>query len=170
MITKANETYDATSVQQLTKIVSDGNGGYKDKNVYPRSIVQAIFDGKTGERLDSVLAATNCVYIPFQGTREATRLAVNSLMRRKGFIITFKDVDNKTYTQQYINDDSVADADWKADSNWQNCFTTFDDSEIVNELKQYIAEYVTAYVDEKLQAVTPPDGYEYVIANKSANV
>ena len=141
------ERYDATSLQQLTKIITDENGEHKDKDVYPISVIQAIFDGITGTRLDHILSFCNCIYVPFQGTREATRLMIGSQMRRKGLIIVFRDLDNITYTQRYIYGESVADEHWGYDDNWEDCFVSFDDLESVEQLKQYLTEYI----DEKFK-------------------
>ena len=141
------ERYDATSLQQLTKIVTDENGEHKEKDVYPISVIQAIFDGLTGTRLDHILSFSNCIYVPFQGTREATRLMIGSQMRRKGLIIVFRDLDNMTYTQRYIYGKSVADEHWRHDDNWEDCFVGFDDLESVEQLKQYLTEYI----DEKFK-------------------
>lgn len=141
------ERYDATSLQQLTKIITDENGEHKDKDVYPISVIQAIFDGITGTRLDHILSFCNCIYVPFQGTREATRLMIDSQMRRKGLIIVFRDLDNMTYTQRYIYGESVADEHWGYDDNWEDCFVSFDDLESVEQLKQYLTEYI----DEKFK-------------------
>lgn len=157
------ERYDATSLQQLTKIVTDENGEHKEKDVYPISVIQAIFDGLTGTRLDHILSFSNCVYVPFQGTRETTRLMIGSQMRRKGLIIVFRDLDNMTYTQRYIYDESVADEHWKYDDNWEDCFVSLKDSEFVEQLKQYLINYI----DEKLKSILPPEGYEFVIVNKT---
>ena len=141
------ERYDATSLQQLTKIITDENGEHKDKDVYPISVIQAIFDGITGTRLDHILSFCNCIYVPFQGTREATRLMIGSQMRRKGLIIVFRDLDNMTYTQRYIYGESVSDEHWGYDDNWEDCFVSFDDLESVEQLKQYLTEYI----DEKFK-------------------
>lgn len=157
------ERYDATSLQQLTKIITDENGEHKDKDVYPISVIQAIFDGLTGTRLDHILSFSNCIYVPFQGTREATRLMIGSQMRRKGLIIVFRDLDNITYTQRYIYDESVADEYWRYDDNWEDCFVGLSDLKFIEQLKQYLINYI----DEKLKGLLPPDGYEFVIVNKT---
>ena len=157
------ERYDATSLQQLTKIVTDENGEHKEKDVYPISVIQAIFDGLTGTRLDHILSFGNCIYVPFQGTREATRLVIGSQMRRKGLIVVFRDLDNMTYTQRYIYSESVADEHWRYDDNWEDCFVGFGNLEFIEQLKQYL----TKYIDEKLKGLLPPEGYEFVIVNKT---
>nr|DAO50329.1 MAG TPA: hypothetical protein [Crassvirales sp.]DAR29025.1 MAG TPA: hypothetical protein [Crassvirales sp.] len=157
------ERYDATSLQQLTKIVTDENGEHIEKDVYPVSVIQGIYDGINGNRLDHILSLANCIYVPFKGSRKTTRLTIDSQMRRKGFIIVFKDLDNKTYTQRYINSNSITDDSWGNDNNWEDCFVSFDDSDSIEQIKQYL----TKYIDEKLKVVIPPDGYELVIIKKS---
>lgn len=142
------EIYNASTLQQLYKKVTDTeNGGVKDKDVFSVSVIQAIFDGITGTRLDQILSLFNCIYIPFKGSREATRLAIGNDMRRKGLIIVFKDLDNVIYTQRYINSNSIADDDWKLDDNWSDCFTSFDDADFIQQLKQYL----TTYIDDKFE-------------------
>lgn len=158
------ERYDASTLQQMYKTVTDvKNGGLKEKDVFPVSVIQAIFDGLTGTRLDHILSFGNCIYVPFQGTREATRLMIGSQMRRKGLIIVFRDLDNMTYTQRYLYADSVADEHWRYDDNWEDCFVGFGDLEFVEQLKQYLIKYI----DEQLKKVLPPEGYELVMVNRS---
>ena len=81
------EKYDASTLQQLYKIITDeANGGLTTKDVFPVTLVQSVFDALTGTRLDQILALNNCMWLPFKGTREATRLQVGPDMRRKGLI------------------------------------------------------------------------------------
>lgn len=49
------ETYSASSLQQMYKIVSGTDGNLENKKVFPVSVIQAIFDGETGKRLDTIL-------------------------------------------------------------------------------------------------------------------
>ena len=37
-------------------------------NIYPLTVIQAIFDGVTGTRLDRILAACNSIYLTWEGT------------------------------------------------------------------------------------------------------
>ena len=37
-------------------------------NIYPLTVIQAVFDGSTGTRLDRILAACNSVYLTWEGT------------------------------------------------------------------------------------------------------
>ena len=157
------EKYDASTLQQLYKTITGENSELTTKDVFPVTLVQAVFDGLTGTRLDQILALNNCMWLPFNGTREATRLQVGPDMRRKGLIIAFRDLDGMVYTQRYFNGDSVADEHWGNDNNWEDCFVSFDDSDSIEQIKQYLAKYI----DEKLKTVIPPDGYELVIIKKS---
>lgn len=156
------ERYDASTLQQLYKIITGENNELIAKDVFPVTLVQSVFDGLTGTRLDQILALNNCMWLPFNGTREATRLQVGPDMRRKGLIVAFRDLDGMVYTQRYLNGDSVADEHWRYDANWEDVFVGFGNLEFVEQLKQYLTEYI----DEKLKGLLPPDGYEFVIVKK----
>lgn len=156
------ERYDASTLQQLYKIITGENNELTTKDVFPVTLVQSVFDGLTGTRLDQILALNNCMWLPFNGTREATRLQVGPDMRRKGLIVAFRDLDGMVYTQRYLNGDSVADEHWRYDANWEDVFVGFGNLEFVEQLKQYLTEYI----DEKLKGLLPPDGYEFVIVKK----
>lgn len=156
------ERYDASTLQQLYKIITGENNELTAKDVFPVTLVQSVFDGLTGTRLDQILALNNCMWLPFNGTREATRLQVGPDMRRKGLIVAFRDLDGMVYTQRYLNGDSVADEHWRYDANWEDVFVGFGNLEFVEQLKQYLTEYI----DKKLKGLLPPDGYEFVIVKK----
>jgi len=157
------ERYDSSVLQQLFKIVTDDKTkGLKEKDTFPVSVIQAIFDGISGVRLDHILSLINCIYVPFQGTAEKTRLSVRSQMRRKGLIIVYRDLDNITHTQRYIYKCSVSDDNWKDDAHWEDCFVGFKDLDFVETLKKYLIQYI----DDKFSALLPPDGYEFVIVKK----
>lgn len=148
-----SDIHNATTLQQLYKLITGEDSNIDKKNIYPISIIQAIYNGVNGERLDNILGSNNCLWITFNGSIEATRLKVDSSYRRGGLIISFKNYDNIIYTQRYINNTSVSDDDWKANANWEDCFVSLNDNEFINKLKQYISEYV----DEKLEGITAID-------------
>lgn len=156
------ERYDASTLQQLYKIITGENKELTTKDVFPVTLVQSVFDALTGTRLDQILALNNCMWLPFKGTKEATRLQVGPDMRRKGLIVAFRDYDGMVYTQRYLNGDSVADEHWRYDANWEDVFVGFGNLEFVEQLKKYLTEYI----DEKLKNVLPPEGYELVIVKK----
>ena len=146
---KLCERYDASALQQLHKTITGENNELTTKNVFPVTLVQSVFDGLTGTRLDQILALNNCMWLPFNGTREATRLQIGPDMRRKGLIISFRDLDGVVYTQRYLNGNSTADEQWRNDTNWEDVFTGFNDTEFIEQLKKYL----TDYVDEKTKTV-----------------
>lgn len=156
------ERYDSSTLQQLYKIITGENKELTTKDVFPVTLVQSVFDALTGTRLDQILALNNCMWLPFKGTREATRLQVGPDMRRKGLIVAFRGYDGMVYTQRYLNGDSVADEHWRYDANWEDVFVGFGNLEFVKQLKKYLTEYI----DEKLKGVLPPEGYELVLVKK----
>lgn len=141
--------YDATSIQQLTKIVTDKDTkNLIEKDIFPVAVLQAIYDALTGTRLDIILSSFNCIYVPYKGNRNVTRLAIINQMRRKGLIIVFKDLDNKIYTQRYIYD-SIEDEYWENDANWENCFVSYDEEETI----KYLTNYINDYIKENVKGV-----------------
>jgi len=136
--------YDATTIQQLFKIVTDDAvNKFKNKDVFPVSVIQAIYDGLTGTRLDQILALCNAIYLPFNGTTEDTRLQVGIDMRRKGLIVTFRDLNNYTWTQRYKGEDSISDEAWKADENWE----AWDFDSLLEDIKKIIQEIFENFKD-----------------------
>ena len=135
---------------------------------FPLSVVQAIFD-KTGIRLDTIIGSFNYIFLPYKGTKEATRLQVVGLMRRKSLVICYRDLNDKITIEMYNSNDRGDDS-WKADKNWvdwedwliQIIKDIFGDinnypdlEEIIKELlDQYLSDnfddYVKNFVDEYL--------------------
>ena len=87
-------------------------------NIYPLTVVQAVFDALTGTRLDRILAACNSVYLTWEGTFANTVNKLDKIYRRKGYIITYRDVTNINWTQRY-NSDDISDAAWTNPANWE---------------------------------------------------
>lgn len=87
-------------------------------NIYPLTVIQAIFDGKTGTRLDRILASCNSVYLTWEGTFADTVNKLDKIYRRKGYIITYRDATNINWTQRY-NSDDISDAAWTNPNNWE---------------------------------------------------
>lgn len=99
----------------LDKYCEENDTRYK---IYPLTVIQAIFDGKTGIRLDRVLASCNSVYLTWEGTFADTVNKLDKIYRRKGYIITYRDVTNINWTQRY-NSDDISDAAWTNPDNWE---------------------------------------------------
>lgn len=151
------QKYDATKLQQLYKVITGVDGNLENKDVFPVSIVQAIFDGPTGVRLDNILALCNNIYIPYAGTAEATRLKVAINMRRKGLIITYRDYNNRTWTQRYKHNDTVNDDAWANDDNWEawNFDTLLKDvTDIIVSILSNINDY-PEFQQQLIENITP---------------
>lgn len=109
------EGYERDSVQQLDKLAKDKNERF---SIYPLTYIQAVYDARTKERLDSILWKCNNVYLPWMGSAGDTRIQLPFWMRRKGIYITYKDLDGNVITERCINDDCVADHIFRKDENW----------------------------------------------------
>lgn len=111
--------------------------------IYPLTVIQAIFDGKTGTRLDRILAACNSVYLTWEGTFADTVNKLDKIYRRKGYIITYRDATNINWTQRY-NSDDISDAAWTNPDNWEGwSFDTVikDLAEALEEIFSNIGNY-----------------------------
>lgn len=136
------ETYDASTIQQLYKTITDKESKeLTTKNVFPVSLTQSTFDGKTGNRLDTILASNNHIYVPFNGSYGDTRLQIEPDRRRAGLILTFKDFNNKAHSQKYVGT-STDDNSWRLDSNWIDVFESFEELSFINEMKDYFTNLI----------------------------
>ena len=124
--------------------------------IYPLTVIQAIFDGKTGTRLDRILASCNSVYLTWEGTFADTVNKLDKIYRRKGYIITYRDVTNINWTQRY-NSDDISDAAWTNPDNWDGwSFDTVikDLAKALEEIFSNIGDYkdfldiITGFINE----------------------
>lgn len=113
-------------------------------NIYPLTVIQAIFDGKTGTRLDRILAACNSVYLTWEGTFADTVNKLDKIYRRKGYIITYRDATNINWTQRY-NSDDISDAAWTNLDNWEGW--SFDT--VIKDLAEALEKIFTNIGDYK---------------------
>lgn len=109
------EGYERDSVQQLDKLAKDKNERFP---IYPLTYIQAVYDARTKERLDSILWKCNNVYLPWMGSAGDTRVQLSFWMRRKGIIITYKNLDEETITEKLTYDLCIADDFFRLDSSW----------------------------------------------------
>ena len=136
-------------VHQLNKLNEKGT---KREDFFPISVVQAIFD-KTGIRLDAIISSFNYLFLPWKGTKEATRLQVVGLMRRKSLVICYRDLDDNIIIEMYISNER-GDNEWKKGDNWKD----FEDwitqviSDILGDLDEYpdIYEIIKNIIDDKV--------------------
>lgn len=101
-------------VQQLMK----KKDGQNRKPIYPPTVIQAVFDGKTGANLEAILAQFNSIYVQYQGTPKDTRLIIPMEMRRAGLTITYMDMDSNTITERANSAVQKDNEHWGLDSNW----------------------------------------------------
>ena len=88
------------------------------KPIYPSTVIQAVFDAKTGASLEAILAQFNSVYLQYQGSPQATRLIIPKEMRRAGLTITYMNMESETITER-ANSAAQKDNDhWGLDVNW----------------------------------------------------
>lgn len=106
---------DGLPIHQLTKYCEEAG---EDKKIYPVSLIQAIFDGKTGIRLDKILSMCNAIYLTYEGDFEHTVAKVQGVQRRKGLIVTYKDITDIIATVRYKSDD-LSDEAWNDSDNWE---------------------------------------------------
>ena len=85
---------------------------------YPRTVIQAIYDGRTGAPLEAILAQYNNIYVQYQGTAVRTRNIVPKEMRRKGIIISYVDMQGNAITEKCVNDAQRDNFHWGLDVNW----------------------------------------------------
>lgn len=125
-------------------------------NIYPLTVIQAVFDGLTGTRLDRILAACNSVYLTWEGTFADTVNKLDKIYRRKGYIITYRDATNINWTQRY-NSDDISDAAWTNPDNWEGwSFDTVikDLAEALEKIFTNIGDYkdfldvITSFINE----------------------
>ena len=151
-------------IGQLTNYCEEPSGNRK---FYPVSLLQAIYDARTGIRLDRVLATINSIWLPYAGSFGATMLQVPIKARRNGLIVTYKDLLGVINTVRYKNTaSSINDEQWSNQSNWEGW--TFDsaiedladalniifsDIDSYPTFKQYLNDtlnqLVVAYVDKE---------------------
>ena len=125
-------------------------------NIYPLTVIQAVFDGLTGTRLDRILAACNSVYLTWEGTFADTVNKLDKIYRRKGYIITYRDATNINWTQRY-NSDDISDVAWTNPANWEGwSFDTVikDLAEVLEEIFTNIGDYkdfldiITSFIND----------------------
>lgn len=102
------------SVQQLHK-KEEGQGR---KPIYPPTVIQAVFDAKTGAPLEAILAQYNNIYVQYQGSPEATRNVIPETMRRAGLMITYMNMESEVITERASSAVQKDNEHWGLDANW----------------------------------------------------
>lgn len=102
------------SIQQILK----KENGHDRKPIYPPTVIQAVFDAKTGASLEAILAQFNSIYVQYQGSPQATRNIIPVEMRRAGLMITYMNMDSETITEKASSAVQKDNDHWGLDVNW----------------------------------------------------
>lgn len=106
-------------IEKLYKPLKASQCSLKDKEeVYPQTLLQAVFDGYTGARLDRLLTMCNFIYLPWQGRLRDTLKKIPRGLRRQGLIITTVDGAGNVINKQYTGSCSSDCQDITNPQNW----------------------------------------------------
>lgn len=106
---------DAVYIQQLRKYYKDNK---KWNEIFPVTFIQAIYNAANGNRLDTLLAMYNSIFVEYKGSFATTVAAIDNIVRKKGLIITYFDENNLSWTRRYKLHD-VSDINFQNEDNWE---------------------------------------------------
>ena len=107
------------TIQQLMKTIPATKcEDERDIDVYPTTLMQAVFDGCTGKSLQDIMNETNHLYVTFKGSIPYTYLSVPQAKRRRGLYLTYTNRKGVLRTVKYEGY-SLDDKNWSDDSNWR---------------------------------------------------
>lgn len=157
------------NIHQLFKKLPHGE---EIHNIFPVTYTQSVYDGKTGANLEHILHQFNHIFLQFQGTPQATRNLLPKDMRRKGIMISYRDMDNNVVTETNIDESESTSDNWGLDKYWvayginldqiikiiEDYIDQFFDDTLLEQVKEYIDQYfndtafeeIKNYIDEYL--------------------
>lgn len=106
---------DAAYIQQLRKYCKDNK---KWNEIFPVTFIQAIYNAANGNRLDTLLAMYNSIFVEYKGSFATTVAAIDNIVRKKGLIITYFDENNLSWTRRYKFHDT-SDINFQNEDNWE---------------------------------------------------
>lgn len=106
---------DAVYIQQLRKYCKDNK---KWNEIFPVTFIQAIYNAANGNRLDTLLAMYNSIFVEYKGSFATTVAAIDNIVRKKGLIITYFDENNLSWTRRYKLHD-ISDINFQNENNWE---------------------------------------------------
>lgn len=111
---------DVCGLDKYKQVVQlhDKDENSKEYPIFPVTYTHAVYDGKTGANLESMLAQFNNVFLQYQGTAKDTRLLLPKEMRRKSVQITYRNMDDEVVTEKCVNDSQSDNDHWGLDANW----------------------------------------------------
>ena len=143
---------DAVYIQQLRKYCKDNK---KWNEIFPVTFIQAIYNAANGNRLDTLLAMYNSIFVEYKGSFATTVAAIDNIVRKKGLIITYFDENNLSWTRRYKLHDT-SDINFQNEDNWEGYNFDILLDEIYKAIK-YIFTNIDKFPDLKnvlLQQIT----------------
>lgn len=147
-----NNNKDAVYIQQLRKYCKDNK---KWNEIFPVTFIQAIYNAANGNRLDTLLAMYNSIFVEYKGSFATTVAAIDNIVRKKGLIITYFDENNLSWTRRYKLHDT-SDINFQNEDNWEGYNFDILVDEIYKAIK-YIFTNIDKFPDLKnviLQQIT----------------
>lgn len=130
---------DAVYIQQLRKYCKDNK---KWNEIFPVTFIQAIYNAANGNRLDTLLAMYNSIFVEYKGSFATTVVAIDNIVRKKGLIITYSDENNLSWTLRYKLHD-VSDINFQNEDNWEG----YNFDILIDEIYKAI-EYIFNNIDK----------------------
>lgn len=139
-----NNNKDAVYIQQLRKYCKDNK---KWNEIFPVTFIQAIYNAANGNRLDTLLAMYNSIFVEYKGSFATTVVAIDNIVRKKGLIITYFDENNLSWTRRYKLHDT-SDINFQNEDNWEGYNFDILADEIYKAIK-YIFTNINKFPDLK---------------------
>lgn len=135
----SNDNTNAIYIQQLRKYCKENK---KWNEIFPVTFIQAIYNAANGNRLDTLLAMYNSIFVEYKGSFATTVAAIDNIVRKKGLIITYFDENNLSWTRRYKLHD-VSDINFQNEDNWEG----YNFDILIDEIYKAI-EYIFNNIDK----------------------
>jgi hypothetical protein len=140
----SNDNTNAVYIQQLRKYCKENK---KWNEIFPVTFIQAIYNAANGNRLDTLLAMYNSIFVEYKGSFATTVAAIDNIVRKKGLIITYFDENNLSWTRRYKLHD-ISDINFQNEDNWEGYNFDILIDEIYKAIK-YIFSNIDKFPDLK---------------------
>lgn len=135
----ANDNTNAVYIQQLRKYCKENK---RWNEIFPVTFIQAIYNAANGNRLDTLLAMYNSIFVEYKGSFATTVAAIDNIVRKKGLIITYFDENNLSWTRRYKLHD-VSDINFQNEDNWEG----YNFNILIDEIYKVI-EYIFSNINK----------------------
>lgn len=135
----ANDNTNAVYIQQLRKYCKENK---RWNEIFPVTFIQAIYNAANGNRLDTLLAMYNSIFVEYKGSFATTVAAIDNIVRKKGLIITYFDENNLSWTRRYKLHD-ISDINFQNEDNWEG----YNFDILIDEIYKAI-EYIFSNIDK----------------------